>query len=86
MTNAVKEATIFCHDRARFLAPYRTGRLRKSIKREIKGLTSRVYTELFYAKFVEYGTRFMRPIPFIRPAVEAARRYFRARVIAGFKK
>jgi len=37
----------------------------------------RVYAgnrEVFYARFVEYGTRFMRKRPFLRPALDGAKR------------
>jgi hypothetical protein len=38
-------------------APVDTGRLRASINFEVSGLTGRVYTNVDYAKFVEFGHR-----------------------------
>ena len=45
------------------LAPVDTGRLRSSITQEIAPLRARVYTNVFYAPFVEYGTRPHFPPP-----------------------
>lgn len=76
MKKGVKEATIYCHNRARFFAPFKTGRLRNSIQYKIKGLSGRVFTNIFYAWFIEFGTRFIDPRPFMRPARESAKRMF----------
>lgn len=76
MKRGVKEATIYCHNRARFFAPFKTGRLRKSIQWQAKGLLGRVFTNIFYAIFLEFGTRFIKPRPFMRPARDAAQRMF----------
>lgn len=55
----------------------RTGRLRGSITwrvgRDIANPYVDVGTAVFYAPFVELGTRYARPYPFLRPALEAAR-------------
>ena len=42
---------------ARKHAPVDTGRLRASINFEVSGLTGRVYTNVDYAKYVEFGHR-----------------------------
>ena len=49
-----------------------TGRLAKSITVDLnKGrLSARVYTDLEYAKWLEYGTRSMDARPFLGPAYE----------------
>jgi HK97 gp10 family phage protein len=58
---------------------HRPGTLRDSITTERPmragqpGQTVRVVTRLYYAKFVEFGTRNMRPRPFMRPAANAYR-------------
>ena len=55
-------------------APVDTGRLRQSIgvKRVGDG-HYRVGTNVLYAPYVEFGTRYMRAQPFMRPAVEKLR-------------
>lgn len=68
---------------ARRHCPVDTGRLRSSIKstgvkEDRKGLLVDVGTNVTYAPFVEFGTRFMRAQPFLRPAfMEALSRWGR---------
>lgn len=47
-------------------APVDTGALRDSITHDHE----RVYTDLYYAPFVEYGTATNGPQPFLRPAAD----------------
>lgn len=69
--------------RARELAPVDTGRLRASIvssglERDARGAFVRIGTNVFYAGFVEFGTRYMAPQPYLRPALlEAAQAWGR---------
>lgn len=64
---------------AQRLAPERTGALRRSIVTERlvragrESQTVRVVARVFYARFVEFGTRNMPPRPFMRPAANAHR-------------
>src|SRR3954471_20820692 len=59
---------------ARRLAPVVTGKLRDSIgtrrmmSKGQEGDTVRVEARVYYAQFVELGTRNMSPRPFLRPA------------------
>jgi HK97 gp10 family phage protein len=39
------------------------------------GQTVRVVAKVFYAKFVEFGTRYARPHPFMRPVANSYRRF-----------
>lgn len=56
-------------------APVDTGRLRQSITvQEIAEDHYRVGTNVDYAPHVEFGTRNTAPQPFLRPALEKARR------------
>ncbi len=59
------------------LCPVDTGRLRSSITHELavddRGLLARVGTNVEYAIFVEFGTRFAPAQPYLRPALRAAR-------------
>jgi HK97 gp10 family phage protein len=68
---------------ARERCPVDTGRLRASIvssglEHDAKGAFVRVGTNVFYAGFVEFGTRYMAPQPYLRPALlEAAQSWGR---------
>lgn len=61
---------------AKRLCPVDTGHLRASINwrlaRDARGLLAIVGTNVTYAPFVEFGTRFAHAQPFLRPALEAA--------------
>lgn len=60
-------------------APYKTGALRRSIRLEIKdgGLTAVATATADYSGCVEYGTRFMRAQPFMRPSARKQALQFR---------
>lgn len=57
---------------AKGFCPWDTGTLRRSITyepgRDGKGYYVDVGTNVIYAPFVEFGTRYMRAQPFLRPA------------------
>lgn len=59
---------------AKRLCPVDTGRLRASISYrlgiDMDGVYAVIGTDVHYAKYVEFGTRFMRAQPFLRPALE----------------
>lgn len=61
----------FMVDSMRRQVPVRTGFLRDSITyaHDKKKVQSTVYVPPFYGIYVEFGTRFMRPQPFVRPAL-----------------
>ena len=52
-----------------------TGMLRRSIKKKMlnDGLQGFVWTDMSYAKALEFGTRTMAPRPFLQPSLEKAR-------------
>lgn len=58
---------------AKQLAPVDTGRLRASIRTELRGDAQGPYavvgTNVHYAIYQEFGTRFMPAHPFLRPAI-----------------
>lgn len=58
---------------AKRYAPVDTGRLRASIGHKLTadttGLLGVVGTTVHYAGYVELGTRYMRPRPYLRPAL-----------------
>jgi HK97 gp10 family phage protein len=70
------------YERARVLVPVRTGALRASIVIDTPRATGSkpegertitVSAGMFYAPFVEFGTRFMSARPYLRPAAEGER-------------
>ena len=56
--------------RAKQNAPVRTGQLRDSITSLVEADSAFVGSDLDYAPFVEYGTRYMMARPFLSDAVE----------------
>jgi len=62
---------------AKRLAPVDRGILRASIQQEIRQehgeLTARIGTNVKYAVYQEFGTRYMKAQPFLRPALKAAK-------------
>ena len=61
-------------------APVDTGTLRRSIGLELtdNGLTAEVEPTAHYAQYVEYGTRFMKAQPYMRPAFDAQKLQFKS--------
>lgn len=55
---------------AKRLAPVDTGRLRSSITTVLKRLAAEVGTDVEYAIYQEYGTRYHEAQPFLLPAFE----------------
>lgn len=68
MASAAADAVV---EGAQQRAPVRTGYLRDSIFHLKDGKYHRVIVTAGYAYFVEFGTRFMAAIPYLRPALEA---------------
>jgi HK97 gp10 family phage protein len=77
LDEAAKAGAEALAEEARKRAPVRTGKLKASIatRKGTKGTKDRaewvVFTGVFYAHFVEYGTRKMSKRPYMRPAVDA---------------
>lgn len=59
-------------NRAKELAPYRTGTLRRSIASEPGPgkMEVTIGTDVEYAPYLEFGTSRMSPRPYLRPAIE----------------
>jgi len=71
---ALKLSGLVVEGKAKLLAPVDTGRLRNSIKSVMQSKTVvRVGTNVFYAKFMEFGTVFISPRPFLRPALRLSK-------------
>lgn len=57
--------------RAKRLAPVKTGTLRRSVtSRVVSPTRGQVGSNLEYAPYVEYGTRYMEAQPFLEPAID----------------
>lgn len=60
-------------DIAKTIVPVRTGRLKQSIDTvQVGPMDFETYTDIRYARFVEWGTRFMHAQPFMTPAAQMA--------------
>ena len=59
-------------------APVKTGFLRRSIKlsKSDDGMSVTVEPTAEYASYLEYGTRFMKERPFVKPALEKVKPKF----------
>ena len=68
--NTVRVNTTEMHRKATRYVLVDTGHLKRSITVDFTdgGLTGRVYTDVEYAMYVEYSTRYMAGKPFMRPA------------------
>ena len=77
----IEEAGRECVERAKELVPVRTGRLRDSIgMRRIGAGKIVVEAKAPYAGYVEYGTRYMKPRPYMRPATREAYKKLRQKL------
>ena len=76
---ATLEARMKRQTTASFVKGYSTGDTRDSIHLSIKdgGLTGEVRPETNYSPYVEYGTRFMKAEPFVRPAFRTTAKEFK---------
>lgn len=73
---AITGAVLDVHREAIRRAPVDTGRLRSSLRFEVRedGLAGEVFTNVFYAPFLEFGTKNITKRPFLFPAFEKARK------------
>lgn len=76
--NVVKMNGAELQNKAMRTAPVDTGTLKRSIGLEITeaGMTAEVEATAEYAPYVEYGTRFMKAQPYIRPSLEEQKKSF----------
>lgn len=66
--DAVREAAEAIEADARSLAPKLTGALAASIEADVSGPVAEIGPSVDYAPFVEFGTVYMAPQPFLGPA------------------
>ena len=76
--NVVKMNGAELQNKAKRMAPVDNGTLKRSIGLEITeaGMTAEVEATAEYAPYVEYGTRFMKAQPYIRPSLEEQKKSF----------
>lgn len=67
-------------EKAQRNAPVDTGTLKRSIGLDIKdaGMTSEVQPTADYAPYPEFGTRFMEPQPYMKPAFDEQKEKFKS--------
>lgn len=90
---SVRASCALIEQSAKLFAPVDTGRLRDSIQTNIddtgKTVVGTVGTEVPYAAFQEFGTRFQSGTPFLRPAIDehraAIKDIFRDQLSLGIK-
>ena len=70
-SDVVSKTAVGARQRTIAMAPVDTGALRRSITASSRGLSGRVETPpVYYWRFIEYGTKYIKAKPFIRPAAE----------------
>lgn len=83
LSEVIAKTTFSARQRAIALAPVDSGTLRRSITSSSRGMYGRVVIndpDVFYWRFVEYGTRYKAARPFIRTAAELETGAFTERV------
>lgn len=70
---AVEQITKDVLDDVRRYVPIDTGELRSTARAEHLGKMGRVYIGSDHWEYVEYGTRYMRAQPYMRPAIYRVR-------------
>jgi HK97 gp10 family phage protein len=68
----IKDVAELAEREAKLRAPVRTGRLRNGITGRTEDTTAILSNDVPYAPMVEYGTRYTRAQPHMRPGMEAA--------------
>jgi HK97 gp10 family phage protein len=78
-------------EEARKRCPVDTGRLRRGIETDIdtggahSDVTGVLFDDVPYAPFVEFGTRYMRAQPFLRPGMAMAQARYEREMIKGLR-
>ena len=70
VSDRLREVGTLIEEKARSLAPVRTGRLRSSIFSQVEGWKLKVGAKAPYARYVEFGTRWIKPRYFMLQAVQ----------------
>jgi len=80
LDKTMEEMALKVEREAKRIVPVRTGRLRASIHHgKIEAHVYFVGSPVYYAPFVEYGTRKMSAKPYLRPAVRKVVSEYRSR-------
>lgn len=69
-SKAAKQVGLFVEGKAKKLSPVDKGRLRQSIENDTDEGKATIGTNVKYAIFVEKGTKFQKPQPYLTPAAE----------------
>ena len=85
LNKAVERIALLIEGEAKRLCPVRTGRLRASIHTgKIEEGVYYVGTNVYYAPYVEFGTRKMAARPYLRPAAKKVVRLVKMKGIKAF--
>ncbi|MGC4020250.1 MAG: HK97 gp10 family phage protein [Muricomes sp.] len=76
----VKQNGSELQSKAKRKAPVDTGDLKRSIGLEISsgGMTAKVEPTVEYAAYLEYGTRFQKAQPYLKPSLEEQEKQFKS--------
>jgi HK97 gp10 family phage protein len=87
----VEDLLNMARDEARKRCPVDTGRLRNGIEIDVdtggahSDVTGILFDDVDYAPFVEFGTRYMRAQPFLRPGMAMAQARYEREMIKGLR-
>lgn len=90
LLRAVVAGALIVQNSAKRKAPYKTGNLRRSIHIEPRGVSRgaasvEVGTNVEYAHYLEFGTRYMAARPYLRPALDENRTAVQAAVTSALR-
>ena len=90
LTNAIKKSALLIEAESKPLTPVDTGRLRGSIKSDIKKLEAKIAPHVNYSVYVHQGTRYMKGRPFLKQGMEKAmpqiKRWFKNGISIALRK
>lgn len=81
----LRQAGSLIQRKAQSKAPVDTGNLRRSITLDVNGSRAIIRSNANYSGYLEYGTRYMRAQPYLRPAVEEVRPIFEKMLLEKLK-
>lgn len=69
LTKALTMAAIVAQESAIIKVPVDTGLLKNSLTYKVEDNSAYIGTNVFYAPYVEFGTKYQRAQPFLAPAI-----------------
>lgn len=81
----LRQAGALVQRKAQSKAPVDTGNLRRSIALNVNGNRAIIRSNANYSGYLEYGTRYMKAQPYLRPAVEEVAPVFEKLLMEKFR-